>query len=109
METACSCAIILEINKAAFSRHLTPEGCVGSILDMSITNLFFDDEFINAGTRTNNFLRGERNPGAEWVGDYKGEISNLVISGEYVNGRILTESDFVIPKRYTNTVPGITF
>ena len=75
---------------------------------MSITNLFFDDEFINAGTRTNNFLRGERNPGAECVGDYKGEISNLVISGD-VNGRALTESDFVIPKRYTNTVPGITF
>ena len=69
--------------------------------------MFFDEEFISAGTRSNNFLRGERNPGS-CAGDYEGKISDLVISGD-VNGRALTRDDFIVPKRYVNTVPNLIF
>ncbi|KAL7546254.1 hypothetical protein ACHAWF_012767 [Thalassiosira exigua] len=98
----------LEINKAAYSRHLTPEGCVGSIKDAHITNLFFDEEFYQIGSRTNNFLRGERDPNPGCVGDYAGQISNMVISGK-VNGRDLSVDDFVIPRKHAGTVPGLVF
>mmetsp|Transcript_11164 Transcript_11164/g.16791 ORF Transcript_11164/g.16791 Transcript_11164/m.16791 type:complete len:766 (-) Transcript_11164:110-2407(-) len=109
VETACSCAVGLEINKAAFSRHLTPEGCVGSIKNMSITNMFFDEEFFTGGaTRTNNFLRGERNPGSLCTGDFEGKISDLTISGD-VNGRALSMSDFIVPRKFVGTVPNLVF
>lgn len=109
VETACSCAVGLEINKAAFSRHLTPDGCVGSIKNMSITNMFFDEEFFTAGaTRTNNFLRGERNPGSLCTGDFEGKISDLTISGD-VNGRALSRNDFIVPRKFVGTVPNLVF
>ena len=109
VETACSCAVGLEINKAAFSRHLTPEGCVGSIQNMSITNMFFDEEFFTGGaTRTNNFLRGERNPGSLCTGDFEGKISDLTISGD-VNGRALSRNDFIVPRKFVGTVPNLVF
>mmetsp|Transcript_14777 Transcript_14777/g.21797 ORF Transcript_14777/g.21797 Transcript_14777/m.21797 type:complete len:607 (-) Transcript_14777:178-1998(-) len=105
VETACSCAVGLEISKNAYSRHLTPDGCVGSIQDLQITNMYFDEEFYQTGGY-NNFLSGERNPNPGCEGDFAGEISNMVISG-VVNGRDLSESDFTIPR--PGTVPGLTF
>lgn len=105
VETACSCAVGLEISDKAYNRHLTAEGCVGSIKDLQITNMFFDEEFFQTGGY-NNFLRGERTPNAACVGDLSGKIIDLVISGE-VAGRELSLADFTVPRM--STVPGLVF
>ncbi|GMH74457.1 hypothetical protein TrST_g2265 [Triparma strigata] len=105
VETAASCAIGLEISKSAYSRHPTSDGCVGSIVDMQIDGLFFDEEF-KTGTGYNNFLSGEASPYTACVGDLKGEIKNLNIASN-VAGRALGASDFTMPN--AGTVPGLTF
>jgi len=107
VETACSCAVGLEISKAAYNRHLTADGCVGSIKDLQITNMYFEEEFYTLGSRSNNFVRGETNPSAGCTGDVAGRIENLVISGRVAGSRALTKDDFVVPN--PSTVHGLTF
>ena len=52
VETACGCAVGLEISKSAYNRHLTADGCVGSIKDLQVTNMFFEEEFYKIGNYT---------------------------------------------------------
>ncbi len=104
VETAASCAVGLQISKNAYSRHPTPEGCVGSMIDMKIDGIYFDEEFYQTGGY-NNFLRGETNPEPGCNGDLSGKIENMSISG-LVAGRSLARSDFIV---HTNTVPNLSF
>ena len=104
VETAASCAVGLQISKNAYSRHPTAEGCVGSMIDMNIENMYFDEEFYQTGGY-NNFLSGEKNPNSACVGDLSGKIENMKISG-LVAGRSLSKSDFVVDD---SSVPGLTF
>jgi len=104
VETAASCAIGLEISKKAYSRHLTPDGCVGSMLDMKIEGIYFDEDFYKIGDY-NNFLSGETNPKKACDGNLSGKIENMVISG-LVAGRPMSSSDFTVDD---DTVPGLTF
>ena len=103
VETAASCAIGLEISKSAYNRHPTQEGCVGSIVDMEIDGIFFDEDF-KTGTGYGNFISGEPNPYAACTGDLSGKVENLKISSNVV-GEALTLSDFTIPA--SSTVPGL--
>ena len=83
---------------------MTPDGCVGSIKDLHITNMFFDEEFYQTGGYTN-FLSGETNPNPKCADDFSGAITNMVISGS-VAGRPLVRTDFIVDSK---TVPGLTF
>mmetsp|Transcript_24385 Transcript_24385/g.55677 ORF Transcript_24385/g.55677 Transcript_24385/m.55677 type:complete len:778 (-) Transcript_24385:57-2390(-) len=104
VETAASCAVGLQISKKAYSRHLTPEGCVGSMKDIRIDGMYFDEEFYQTGGY-NNFLSGETKPNDGCIKDLSGKIENMIISGN-VGGRALVQSDFVVNSK---TVPGLTF
>jgi len=104
VETAASCAVGLQISKNAYSRHPTPEGCVGSMLDIKIDGMYFDEEFYQTGGY-NNFLSGETNPNQGCTGELSGKIENMSISG-LVAGRPLSRSDFIVN---TNTVPNLSF
>lgn len=79
-------------------------GCVGSMIDMNIENIYFDSEFYQTGGY-NNYLSGERNPNSGCTGELKGEIKNMEISG-IVAGRFLSKSDFIVKDA---SVPGLTF
>eukprot|EP00316_Scyphosphaera_apsteinii_P011525 CAMPEP_0119304454 /NCGR_PEP_ID=MMETSP1333-20130426/5669_1 /TAXON_ID=418940 /ORGANISM="Scyphosphaera apsteinii, Strain RCC1455" /LENGTH=695 /DNA_ID=CAMNT_0007307347 /DNA_START=166 /DNA_END=2250 /DNA_ORIENTATION=+ len=103
VETAASCAVGLEISKSAYNRHPTAKGCVGSIIDLEIDGLFFDEEF-KTGKGYGNFISGEANPMAGCVGDLNGKVKGMTISSN-VAGRALTESDFQLPA--PSTVPGL--
>ena len=104
VETAASCAVGLQISKDAYSRHLTPEGCVGSLIDMKIDGIYFDEDFYQTGGY-NNFLSGEIEPNAGCGGNLSGMIENMYISG-IVAGRPLSRSDFIVDG---STVPNLTF
>lgn len=104
VETAASCAVGLEISNDAYSRHLTPEGCVGNMVDMKIEGMYFDEEFYQTGGYTN-YLSGEKNPREGCDGDVSGKIENMVICGS-VAGRPLERSDFIVKD---NTVTGLLF
>jgi len=104
VETAASCAVGLELSKDAYSRHLTPEGCVGNMIDMKIQGMYFDEKFYQTGGY-NNYLSGENDPRDGCDGDVSGKIENMVISGS-VAGRPLKRSDFIVQK---NTVTGLSF
>ena len=104
VETATSCAIGLQISRKAYSRHPTTEGCVGSMIDMRIEGIFFDEEFYQTGGY-DNYLSGETNPKKGCEGDLSGEIQDMVISG-LVAGRPLSRSDFIVDD---DTVPALTF
>ena len=103
-ETAVSCAIGLEISKSAYNRHPTPEGCVGSIIDVQIDGMFFDEEFHKTGGY-DNYLSGEPKPNSACTGDLAGKIQNMKLPGN-VAGRDLARSDFIVDE---NTVPGLRF
>ena len=103
-ETACSCAVALQVSKDALFRHPTPEGCVGSIVNMTITNFHADEEFFGYMGGYSNFLSGETSPSAGCTGELSGQVANLVVSGT-VDGRDLTELDFGFIDRAT--VPGL--
>lgn len=102
VETAASCAVGLEISKSAYNRHPTQDGCVGSMVDMEIDGLFFDEEF-KTGKGYGNYISGEANPYKKCTGDLRGEIKGLSISSN-VAGRALARPDFTLPS--PNTVPG---
>ena len=104
VETAASCAVGLQISKNAYSRHPTPDGCVGSMIDMHIENMYFDEDFYQTGGY-NNYLSGENNPKSACKGALKGEISKMTISG-LVAGKPLTKSDFIVDD---STVPNLAF
>eukprot|EP00588_Corethron_pennatum_P007292 CAMPEP_0194283966 /NCGR_PEP_ID=MMETSP0169-20130528/26543_1 /TAXON_ID=218684 /ORGANISM="Corethron pennatum, Strain L29A3" /LENGTH=793 /DNA_ID=CAMNT_0039029683 /DNA_START=19 /DNA_END=2400 /DNA_ORIENTATION=+ len=104
VETAAGCAVGLQISSDAYSRHPTPEGCVGSMIDMKIENMYFDEEFYQTGGY-DNYLSGENKPAAGCTGELSGKIENLRLSGD-VAGRALAKADFVLNKK---TVPGLTF
>lgn len=104
VETAASCAVGLQISKNAYSRHPTPEGCVGNMNDMEINGIYFDEEFYQTGGY-NNFLSGETAPEPGCTGDLSGKIKNMSISG-LVAGRPLSKSDFIVDD---STVPNLTF
>ena len=104
VETAASCAVGLTISKNAYNKHLTPEGCVASIVDTKIEGMYFDQEFYQTG-RYNNYLSGESDPERECTGNLEGRIEGLVLSGS-VAGRPLSRSDFVVDE---DTVSGLTF
>jgi len=104
VETAASCAVGLEISKGAYSKHLTTEGCVASILDTKIEGMYFDEDFYQTGGYTN-YLSGEQNSNHGCTGNLAGKIENMVLSGS-VAGRPLSLSDFVVDG---STVPGLTF
>jgi hypothetical protein len=106
VETAASCAVGLQISKSAYSRHPTPEGCVGSMVDFEIDGIFFDEEFYQTGGY-DNFLSGEEQPSSGCTGDLSGKIENFQISG-LVAGRALSLSDFDRNGLET-TVPGLVF
>lgn len=105
VETAASCAVGLEISNDAYSKHLTPEGCVASIANTRIEGMYFDEEFYGNGNGYNNYLSGEQNPAKGCTGDLAGKIENMVISGS-VAGRPLSRSDFIVDD---DTVPGLEF
>ena len=105
VETAASCAIGLEISKSAYNRHPTEDGCVGSMVDMEIDGLFFDEEFMT-GAGYGNYISGEENPYNKCTGDLAGAVKNLSIKSN-VAGRALVKSDFTLPA--PSTVPGLTF
>jgi len=106
VETAASCAIGLQIDKNAYSRHLTTEHqCVGSIQNIEIDGMFFDEEFY-AGNNYGNYLGGESNPNKKCTGDLSGRIDGFKIKAN-VAGRALTKEDFV--EIDGNTVSGVTF
>lgn len=104
VETACSCAVGLQISKTAYNRHTTPLGCVGSLLDVEIKGMFFDEEFYQTGGY-DNFLSGETKPNLDCIGNLSGKIENLTLSGQ-VAGRAMIRSDFVVD---TSTVLGLKF
>jgi len=104
VETAASCAVGLQISRNAYSRHPTPEGCVGSMIDMHIDGIYFDEEFHQTGGY-GNFLSGETDPKAGCTGRLSGRIEGMSIAG-LVAGRPLSRSDFVVDE---GTVPGLTF
>ncbi len=104
VETAASCAVGLQISNKAYSRHPTPEGCVGSMVDMEIDGIFFDENFYQTGGYKN-FISGETKPKPGCTGDLRGEIRNMSISG-IVAGRQLSRSDFTVDSA---TVPNLTF
>lgn len=104
VETAASCAVGLQISKNAYSRHLTPEGCVGNLNDMSINGIYFDEEFYQTGGY-NNYLSGEPNPAPGCTGDLSGRIQNMSITG-LVAGKTLSKSDFIVND---STVSDLTF
>jgi hypothetical protein len=102
VETAASCAVGLQISKSSFNRHLTPKGCVGSIQNMSINGMFFDEEFYKTGGY-DNFISGETNPNAGCVGNLSGKVTNMHFSS-LVAGQALSVSDFVVD---TGSVSGL--
>eukprot|EP00534_Pseudo-nitzschia_fraudulenta_P001032 CAMPEP_0201119460 /NCGR_PEP_ID=MMETSP0850-20130426/3605_1 /ASSEMBLY_ACC=CAM_ASM_000622 /TAXON_ID=183588 /ORGANISM="Pseudo-nitzschia fraudulenta, Strain WWA7" /LENGTH=888 /DNA_ID=CAMNT_0047385179 /DNA_START=22 /DNA_END=2688 /DNA_ORIENTATION=- len=104
VETAVSCAIGLDISNDAYSKHLTPEGCVGNIIDTKIEGMYFDEEFYQTGGYSN-YLSGEKGPKPGCTGDLAGKIENMVVSGS-VAGRPLSLSDFVVDG---STVAGLKF
>jgi hypothetical protein len=104
VETAASCAVGLEIDNRAYSRHLTVDGCVANIDDTRIEGMYFDEPFYQTGGY-NNYLSGETKPKKKCTGELAGKINNMVISGS-VGGRPLKRSDFVVD---SNTVPGLQF
>lgn len=104
VETATSCAVGLQISKKAYSRHPTPEGCVGNMNNMKIDGIYFDDNFYQIGGY-NNFISGETNPNPGCSGNLSGKVQDMSISG-LVAGRPLTKSDFIVD---SITVPNLTF
>ena len=70
----------LEISKSAYSRHPTAAGCVGSIADMQIDGLFFDEDF-KTGSGYGNYISGEASPYSSCsTKQLAGEVRNLTIS-----------------------------
>jgi len=104
VETAASCAVGLQISKNAYSRHPTPEGCVGNMNDMRIDGIYFDENFYQIGGY-NNFISGENNPNPGCSGNLSGKVQNMSISG-IVAGRPLSRSDFIVK---SNSVSNLTF
>ena len=104
VETACSCAVGLQISKAAFSRHLTNGECVGDISGITIDGIYFDEDFLLVNN-SKNFLSGETRPNQGCTGNLSGKISSMAIAGE-VAGRKLSRSDFVVDD---STVSGLVF
>ncbi len=102
VETAASCAIGLEISKSAYNRHPTRNGCVGSIVDMQIDGLYFDEEF-KTGSGYNNYISGENEPMEDCSGELSGKVVNLSLAVN-VAGREMNLDEFVIPNPIT--VPG---
>jgi hypothetical protein len=107
VETACSCAVGLEISKSAYSRHLTPGGCVGSILDLEIDGMYVDDPFYEyGGGGYGNFISGETSPNAGCAGAHLGRVEGMSIAVA-VAGEALTKDDFVVVD--AGTVTNLTF
>lgn len=104
VETAASCAVGLQISKKAYSRHPTPEGCVGNMNNMRIDGIYFDESFYQIGGY-NNFISGETNPNPGCTGNLSGKVQNMSISG-FVAGRRLSRSDFIVDN---GSVPNLTF
>ena len=105
VETACSCAVGLEISKKAYSKHLTKKGCVGSISDTVIDGMYFDEEFYAHNGGYANFLSGETKPANGCTGKESGKIETISIAAD-VAGRQLSKSDFIVNDA---TVTGLTF
>ena len=107
VETACSCAVGLEISKSAYSRHLTPDGCVGSIQELDIDGMYVDESFYQYnGGDYGNFISGETSPNVGCGGAHLGHVENMSIAVE-VAGETLKRSDFV--EVDVNTVPNLVF
>ena len=104
VETAASCAVGLKKKKNAYSRHPTPEGCVGNMNDMRIDGIYFDENFYQIGGY-NNFISGENNPNPGCSGNLSGKVQNMSISG-IVAGRPLSRSDFIVK---SNSVSNLMF
>ena len=105
VETACSCAIGLAIDKSAYNRHLTPDGCVGSINNLEIKGMYVDEAFFEYTGGYTNFISGEQNPNVGCTGAESGSIEFMSIAVS-VDGTSMKKTDFVVDD---NTVKNLSF